>query len=212
SKTIFDELTETLGPDTPSYPRVRKWAKRFRKGREDVSDDPQPSHSISVLTDGNIERVRQAIEDDPPSTYDDITVETGLSRVTIERIVHNCLKMRKVKSRWVAHQLTDEQKQDRFRICRQNLEKFRTWRLCDIITGDKTWIYHKPIGQKSSNSIWVGENEPPRTVVRRNRSKPRTLFCLFFKFTGPVLIHNVDKGKTIDHNYYIENCLIPVMK
>jgi DNA polymerase elongation subunit (family B) len=121
--------------------------------------------------------------------------------------------MRKVTSRWVAHQLTDEQKQERLRICRQNLEKFRngTWELRDIITGDEAWIYHRQIGRKSSNSTWVYENEPPRTVVRRNRYEPKTLFCLFFKSTGPVLIHKVDRGRTIDHNYYIENCLIPVI-
>jgi hypothetical protein len=73
--------------------------------------------------------------------------------------------------------------------------------------GDETWIYHRQIGRKSSNATWGDENEPPRTIVRQNRSEPRILFCLFFKSSGPVLIHKVDKGKTIDHNYYIENCL-----
>ena len=212
-KTIFEELTEALGFDGPSYATVKRWAKRFREGREDVSDDPRSGRPISVLTDENIECVRQVIEDDPHSTYDDIMAETDLSRGTIERIIHDHLKMRKVVSRWVAHQLTDEQKQKRLRICRQNLEKFSngTWQLCDIITGDETWIYHRQIGRKSSNSTWVGENEPPRTVVRRNRFEPKSMFCLFFKSTGPVLIHKVDKGKTIDHNYYIDNCLIPVI-
>ena len=187
--------------------------KRFREGREDVSDDPRSGRPISVLTVENIECVRQVIEDDPHSTYEDIIAKTDLSRGTIERIIHDHLKMKKVVSRWVAHQLTDEQKQERLRIYRQNLEKFRngTWRLCDIITGDETWIYHRQIGRKSSNSTWVGENEPPRTIVRRNRYEPKTLFCFFFKSTGPVLIHKVDKGKTIDHNYYIDNCLIPVI-
>ncbi|CAF3476377.1 unnamed protein product [Rotaria sp. Silwood1] len=108
SKTTFDELTEALRPDAPSYPMVRKWTKRFREGREDVSDDPRPGRPISVLTDENIERIRQVIEDDPHSTYDDITVETGLSRGTIERIIYNCLKMRRFTSRCVVHQLTDE--------------------------------------------------------------------------------------------------------
>ena len=37
------------------------------------------------------------------------------------------------------------------------------------------------------------------------------MFCLFFKSTAPALIHKIDKGKTIDHNYYIDNCLIPVI-
>ncbi|CAF1194271.1 unnamed protein product [Didymodactylos carnosus] len=67
------------------------------------------------------------------------------------------------------------------------------------------------IGRKSSNATWISENEPPRTIVRRNGSEPKTLFCLFFKSNGPVFIHKVDEGKTIDHNYYIENCLKPVV-
>ncbi|CAF3736262.1 unnamed protein product [Rotaria sp. Silwood1] len=148
SKTIFDELTEALGTDAPSYSTVTRWAKRFREGRDDVTDDPRSDRPISVLTDENVERVRQVIEDDPHSTYDDIMGETDLSHGTIERIIHDRLKMRKVTSRWVAHQLTDEQKQKRLRICRQNLEKFRngTWHLCDVITGDETWIYHRQIG------------------------------------------------------------------
>ena len=37
------------------------------------------------------------------------------------------------------------------------------------------------------------------------------MFCLFFKSTRPVLIHKVDKGKTIDHNYYIDNGLVHVI-
>ena len=58
----------------------------------------------------------------------------------------------------------------------------------------------------------MSENEPPRTIVCRNGFESRTLFFLFFKSTGPVLIHAVDEGKTIDHNYYIENCLKPIVK
>lgn len=170
-KTIFEELPEALRPDAPSYSMVKNWAKRFREGREDVSDDPRSGRPISVLTDGNIECVPQVIEYDPHSTYEDIIDKTDLWRGTIERIIHDHLKKRKVIPRWVAHQLTDEQKEKRLQICRQNLEKFRngTWRLCDIITDDETWIFHRQTGRKSSNSTWLGENEAPRIIVRRNR-------------------------------------------
>ena len=29
---------------------------------------------------------------------------------------------------------------------------------------------------------------------------------MFFKSTSPILIHAVRKDKTVNHNYYIENC------
>ncbi|CAF1598792.1 unnamed protein product [Didymodactylos carnosus] len=68
AKTICEELTTTLRPDAPAYSTVAKWAKRFREGREDVNDDFRPGRPISVLTDENIEQVRQVIEDDQNST------------------------------------------------------------------------------------------------------------------------------------------------
>jgi transposase len=68
-----------LESDAPSYRTVRRWAQRFREGREDVTDDPRSGRPISLLTDENIERVRQVIEDDRHSTYDDIIAETSLS-------------------------------------------------------------------------------------------------------------------------------------
>ncbi|CAF1347479.1 unnamed protein product [Didymodactylos carnosus] len=157
AKIICEELTTALGPDAAAYSTAAKWAKHFREGREDVNDDFRSGRPISVLTDENIEQVRQVIEDDPHSTYDDIIAETSLSHGTIERIIHDCLKMRKVASSWIAHKLSDEQKQQRLRVCRQNLAKFQTgkWRLSDVITDAETWIYHRQIGRKSSNATWI---------------------------------------------------------
>ena len=147
-----------------------------------------------MLTDENIELVRQVINNDPHSTYDEIIAETSLSRGTIEQIIHNYLKMRKVTSRWIPHQLNDEQKQERVRLCRESLAKFRngSWRLRDIITGDETWIYHRQIHHKSTNKTWIGEGESPRTIVRRSRFEPKNLFSIFFKSNDPVLIHAVN--------------------
>ena len=52
----------------------------------------------------------------------------------------------------------------------------------------------------------------PPTVARRSCFAPRTLFCMFFKTTGPVLIHDIDREDAIDHLYYIDNCLEPLIE
>jgi hypothetical protein len=55
----------------------------------------------------------------------------------------------------------------------------------------------------------MSEGDLLTTTVRRASFEPKTLFYIFLKSNGPVLIHNVDKGKTVDYNYYVGNCLNP---
>ena len=114
---------------------------------------------------------------------------------------------------YVPKHLTNFQKAERVRIGQENLLKFEqgVWRLCDVVTGDESWVFHKQIGRKSSNAAWVARGDPLPTMVRRSRFAPRSLLCIFFKSTGPLLIHLVKRGQTIDHDYYISNCLRPVI-
>ena len=58
----------------------------------------------------------------------------------------------------------------------------------------------------------LGKMNHPTTTVRRGKFEEKNIFSIFFKSNGFVFIHAVDEGKTIDHNYYIENCLKSVVK
>ena len=46
------------------------------------------------------------------------------------------------------------------------------WRLCDVVTRDESWFYHRQIGRKQSNASLVAEGESQRTVVRQGRFEP----------------------------------------
>ena len=125
--------------------------------------------------------------------------ETSLSHGTIERIIHDCLKMKKVTSGWAPHQLTHEQ---RVKLCRENLAKFQSvsCRLCDIITGGET-IGRLITNERTQASLANVNHQLLQFVEAKN------FFSIFFKSNGPVLIYCVDEGKIIDHNYSIENSL-----
>jgi hypothetical protein len=64
--------------------------------------------------------------------------------------------------------------------------------LTEFQKADDSWLNHAKIGRKPSNSAWVARDDLPTTVVRHNRFSPTTLFSIFFKSTGPVLIHYVE--------------------
>ncbi|CAF3216490.1 unnamed protein product [Rotaria sp. Silwood2] len=102
-------------------------------------------------------------------------------------------------------------------IDKQGQGKMRTnqrkehWRLCDIITGDESWFYHTQIGRRLSNTAWMGRGNPSTTVVRRSKFAPKILFSTFFKSNGPVFIYRVERGQAIDHHFYINDCLRPLV-
>jgi len=210
---IYDELYSVYSEQAPSYATVKRWAKSFNEGREEIEDEARPGRFVTETTSDNIEEVRLLIDDDPHITIEEVQEQTGLSHGTVQRIITDHLNLRKITARYIPKDLTDFQRAERVRICQQNLAKFQegSWRLCDIIAGDKSWFNHTQLGRKSSNTAWVRRGDPPPTVVRRSRFAPRTLFSIFFKSNGPVFIHRVERGETIDHHYYINNCVRPVV-
>ncbi|CAF4211367.1 unnamed protein product, partial [Rotaria sordida] len=186
ARIIHDELYSVYGDQAPSLTTVKRWSKLFREGREEIEDESRPGRPITETTSENIEEIRLLINDDPYLTIEELQEQTDLSYGTVHRIITDHLNLRKVTARYIPKDLTDFQRAERVRICKENLAKFQqgTWRLCDIITGDESWFYHKQIGRKSSNAAWSN---------------------------GPVFIHHLERGQTIDHQYYINNCLRPLV-
>ena len=68
----------------------------------------------------------------------EIEAEAALSHVTIEAIIHEHLKMKKLVYCWVSRKLAEQNRKDLVHICSENLAKFYagTTRLCDVVTGD----------------------------------------------------------------------------
>lgn len=212
-KEIHDELKLAFPDDAPSHMTVWRWVDRFKHGTEDLQDNDRSGAPITATTSKNIKAVRKLIVANPHISLHELQTKASLSYGTIERIIHDHLHLRKITSRWVPHQLTTAQKAKRLVFCQENLAKFKEgkWRLCDVFTGDECWIYLRQVGRKQSNSSWVGVGESPRTVVRRSQFEPKCMVTIMFKSTGPLLVHCLDKGKTMSAQTYIEDCLKPVV-
>jgi histone-lysine N-methyltransferase SETMAR len=210
---IFKELQQAHGTQAPCYSTVQKWTALFAAGRESIEDDPRSGRPITAHTEANIELVRQIIEEDPHSTYNEIEALSSLNQNTIHSIIHESLQLRKITSRWVPHMLTEENRKERVASCRENLAMFNEgkWRLCDVVTGDESWFYWRQIGRKVANKAWVGPGESAHTVVRRSQFEAKNMITVFFKTTGLVHLHCMERGQTTNASRYIENSLKPLV-
>jgi histone-lysine N-methyltransferase SETMAR len=140
TRVIYDELHSVYGDQAPAFSTVERWVKWFREGREEVEDKARPGRPVTGTTSENIEQVRLLVDDDPYITIEEIQDQIGLSHGTIHRIITDHLNLKKITARYIPKNLTDFQRAERVRICKENLAKFQegTWRLCDIITGDES--------------------------------------------------------------------------
>jgi len=211
---IHCDFINIHGESAFAYSTVARWVGLFKAGRMSAEDEPRSGRRCTEQTSANIKRIEELIEEDPHITYDRMEDLSLLSRGTIERIVLDHLDFKKRASRWVPYQLSDQNKKKRFEFAKTMLAAIKNQeiRLDQIVTGDECWIYLRPIGKRSSSRAWRRKGEEPLTIPRRGRYEPKRMFSIFFRSTGPVLVHCVDKGKTIDHKYYIEKCLSPMIE
>uniref|UniRef100_W8CAR2 Mos1 transposase HTH domain-containing protein n=1 Tax=Ceratitis capitata TaxID=7213 RepID=W8CAR2_CERCA len=94
----FNMMKEVYGVDCLSRARVHKWFKRFQEGREDIKDDDHPGPANTVVTETNIERVREFIKNEPDASLRHMEVELNMSKNSIQRILTDHLHMRTKRS------------------------------------------------------------------------------------------------------------------
>jgi [histone H3]-lysine36 N-dimethyltransferase SETMAR len=136
-----------------------------------------------------------------------------ISSPAIYSILHDYLKLRKFRTRWVPHQLTHDQKRLRVQFCRESLKRFeegRSRRVFDIITGDESWFYHYDPETKEQSKMWVPKEGHRPMKVRRNRSSGKRMVAIFFMKSGLIESIPLESGASVNADWYVNNCLSQV--
>jgi histone-lysine N-methyltransferase SETMAR len=211
---IHNKLVDAYGESAYSFSTVEKRVAFHRAGGESIKDAQRSGAPVTACNSANIKLVERLINENPRISYVILEELTKLSRGSLNHIITNKLDMKKKSNRWVPHYLSDQNKKKRLQFAKGMLEKLNdgTWRLDQILTGDEVIVYHKKMEKRAATATWKRRGEPPDTKVRRDHFSPKTMFSIWFKQSGPVLVHAVPKGRTIDNKYYIENCLGPAFE
>jgi hypothetical protein len=91
------------------------------------------------------QKIKQRIRDYRQVTTDKIFVAFNMSHGSGYNIVHNDLGYRKVCSRWVPRQLSDDHKRAWQTICQEHLDHHAREGdafLHRIVTEDESWVFH----------------------------------------------------------------------
>ena len=108
------------------------------------------------------------------------------------------------------HLLTDEQKQNRFRLVLQVIEKYDKCdphRLEEIVTRDETWIYHFQPDSKAKTKVWISSEGERPVIARQCKTSNRMFYAIFFDSKSPFLQIPVPKGSSVTGKFYRESVL-----
>ncbi|KAJ4426259.1 hypothetical protein ANN_27071 [Periplaneta americana] len=91
--------------------------------------------------DENIAKIKRAIDEDRRKTIDEVSEETNLSWSTVQRILTEELHMRRVSAKFVPSLLTDDERENRVRVCRDLMSEMQNGPnfLKRIVTGDECY-------------------------------------------------------------------------
>jgi histone-lysine N-methyltransferase SETMAR len=92
---IHDELTTAYGQSVLSYCAVAHWVHRFSSGRQSLDDDPRSGRPLSVITQQNIEAVRDLVNDDPHISIDYIADILDISHGSVGTILKQHLELKR---------------------------------------------------------------------------------------------------------------------
>lgn len=129
----------------------------------------------------------------------------GISKERVGNILSEHLNMKKLVSRWVPRLLTADQKRERVTTSEKFLRLMRRDRKnffrC-LVTMDETWIHHYTPESKKQSAQWTesGESRPKRPKTQQSAGK--VLGSVFWDSHGILLIDYLEKGKTINSEYY----------
>ena len=96
-------LTVAFGEQAPSRATVFNWFAEFRRGRTSLEDEQRSGRPVSVVDDEKIAGVRQLVKADARVTCHQIEVSLDLSSASLNRILHDHLRLRKLSARWIPH-------------------------------------------------------------------------------------------------------------
>ena len=194
---MTDEINTTLGVGTVSKRTCERWISNFRENNFNTDDqvrEGRPSLDID-------EKIIEFLTEDKRATTRNIAEGIDQDKTTVCRHL-NAMGYRYLENCWVPHALTQQNKDNRKRICQQLLDSYhRNDFLSQIITCDEIWVYWDNEGAFNNRS-WRKSDENPLATPARRLTNRKHLASVFWDSKGLLLLDVLPPNATINADVY----------
>ena len=160
---------------------VFEWHKRFKEGRESVSDDESCGRSKEIRTPELIGQIKNFMDKDYRVSIETISAQFDVSVGTVHTIIREELKMRIICAKFVPRVLSEDQKERRCHDSREMVELINSDPavLDALVTCDESWIYCFDPETKRQSSQWKHAGSPRPKKARQSKSNQKLLMIPF---------------------------------
>ena len=185
--------------------RIQAIVREFVEGRETVTRKEGSGRPRSSCCDENIEEVKELIEDDNHLSCADISLQTGVEERSVHRILSHHLNKKSLCCRWIPHELSDRNKQQRIECGRSILETLRRRQIkSKLVVVDEKWVYYKSIPPKECNRVWVDCAGDRPQVSRRTIADRKVLIMVALNYAKSFsYIEVLHDGGSINGDRYL---------
>ena len=159
-----------------------EWHKRFKEGRESVSDDEKCGRSKEVRTLELIGQIKNFMDKDRRVSIETISAQIDVSVGTVHTVIREELKMGKICAKFVQRVLSEDQKERRCYDSREMVELINSdpALLDALVTCDESWIYCYDPETKRYSSQWKRAVSHRPKKARQSKSTHKRLMIPFF--------------------------------
>ncbi|GFX22657.1 histone-lysine N-methyltransferase SETMAR [Trichonephila clavipes] len=166
-------LQLAFGDESPCREPIFRWLKDFCCGRNFLPDEKHTGRPWSAVIPDNVSATRKMLIDENRCTYQMTQKELNIGSAALHKIIHEELRMKKVVCRWVSHNLTEHQKEESVRICKETLKMLNYGghhSISKIVTGEKTLMPFFDVPTRQESKVCVFEDDSTPTVVKRQQA------------------------------------------
>jgi len=199
---LDDEFPESA----PGKSTIKEWYAKFKRGEMSTEDGERSGRPKEAVIDENIKKIHKIILNDRKLKLKEIADIVKISPERVHHIIHEYLGMQKLFAKWVPRELTIDQKQQRVDDSERCLKLFQRNKpefLRRYVTMDETWLHHYTPESKRQSVEWTARDEPNPKRGKRQKSAGKVLASVFWDAYRIIFIDYLEKGKTINSDYYI---------
>ena len=93
---IEKELHGVYGDSTPPYRTIAWWVAEFKRGRDNLEDDPRSGRPATAVTEENVERAENLVKENRRIKLKELEATLGIGRPAIVSILHEHLGLSKI--------------------------------------------------------------------------------------------------------------------